>query len=228
MKSKEEIAQSLRDAEADAAALLAGDLLKPISDVAENAHGFAEAMTEKYRGGHPEQTHCDRGCSWCCYQSVAVRAPEAFRIANFIRSQPEEEQRRLEKRIEQLDQITRGMLASHRHKVQKPCAFLEDGKCSVYAARPLACAEFTSRNELECKRGKRIGFRANGIIHEASRMLVFGAVSQGMADGLQSALPNSDSGPLELVAAVHDVLTGVVTEAQWRNTSKSFSRAAIR
>lgn len=228
MNREQESFESLRLAQEQTVVAAVADGSLDASGLATNAHGFAEFMSERLRGGHAEETACHRGCSWCCYQNVAVFAPEVFRIVEFIRRQAPSEQERLATRLNLLDNVTRGMRATQRHKIPMPCAFLEQGRCSIYEVRPLACAEFTSRDELACKRGKRVGFGPLSIIHEKARMHAFNAIHSGLAAGVQKALPHADARPLELIAAVSDALGDNTTEAQWRCGERDFTRAVAR
>lgn len=101
-----------------------------------------------------------------------------------------------------VNQATQSLTPRERTKKHIPCAFLEDGRCSIYAVRPLACSEFTSMDLNDCKRAYRVGFKPKGIIHEKARMVAFYAVRQGLLEGLRESLPTSHPDHYELTAAV--------------------------
>jgi len=115
---------------------------------------------------------CKEGCSYCCYQTVPVTAPEVFAIAEFIRSSESGSQAetRMAKLVD-VNQKTQKLAPRERTKRHLACAFLENGTCSIYPVRPLACAEFTSMELNDCKRAYRVGFKPRGIVHEKARMM---------------------------------------------------------
>ena len=196
--------------------------------VIENASGFAEAMTQKFRHPDTPAVACKEGCYWCCYQSVPVTAPEAFRITRFLETeQLEDGQKDVVTRLHKLDKKTRGLTPKARAKIRIPCAFLKDGRCVIYSVRPLACAEFTSFNVQDCKRGYRVGFKPESVIHEKARMFVYRAVQQGLADGLRRVLPKADTSSLELTAAVVCALDSPDAEASWIAGAKIFAGAHL-
>ena len=227
---EEAISRKLRGVESAAARdILAQDLTPDgLQKVVENASGFAEAMTLKFRDPATPEVACKEGCHWCCFQSVSVSAPETFRIARFLSSEIMAATRMdVINRLRKLDKATHGLTPKARAKLRLPCAFLADGRCTIYSVRPLACSEFTSFNVQDCKRGQRIGFKLGSVIHEKARMLVFYAVQQGLNDGLREALPATDTTPLELTAAVVSVLDSADAEASWIAGGKVFAKAHV-
>lgn len=197
--------------------------------VIDEADDFAEAATAKHRDPHSPDVACAVGCSHCCYQLVGVSAAEVFRIARYItNSLPDARRATVVERVRQLDKATRGINSKARINVKKSCAFLDqDGKCSIYPVRPLACSEFTSFNVQDCKRGKRLGFKPTGVIHEKARMLVFNAVRQGLQDGLTKTLPKADSQWLELTAAVTTALDIPEAEQKWLDGDDLFKKSHL-
>jgi hypothetical protein len=97
----------------------------------------------------------------------------------------------------------------------------------VYSVRPLACAEFTSFNVDDCKRGQREGFSLGSVIHEKARMVVYHAVQKGLSEGLKRVLPAADNAPLELTAGVLIALETLDAEASWIAGSTLFSGAHL-
>ena len=224
------LAESWREAEESAVcSLLAADRSpNQLQEVVVNASGFAEAMTKKHGDPHGSAVACKEGCSFCCYQLVRVSAPEVFRIVRHIESEVSADTRaELVDRLRKLNAATRGLTTQGRTKIPKSCAFLKDGRCAIYAVRPLACAEFTSYEVRDCKRGQRLGFKSNGVIHEKARMVAYNAVQQGLADGLRSALPNVDTTWLELTAAVVQTLDTPNVEEAWLSGEGVFAGAHL-
>jgi len=229
-RKEEALAESWREAEESAVGSLLAAEHSPnqLQAVVDNASGFAEAMTQKYRDPQGAPVACKEGCDWCCYQLVRVSAPEVFRIARYIQSEVSAETRsEVTDRLHKLDKATRGLTVQGRTKIPKSCAFLKDGRCSIYAVRPLACAEFTSYEVKDCKRGQRIGFKSDGVIHEKARMVAYNSIQQGMADGLRSALPKADTAWLELTAAVVLALDTSHVEEAWLSGGRVFAGAHL-
>jgi Fe-S-cluster containining protein len=229
-RKEEEISTQLCEAESAAARDILARTLTPIGlhEVIENASAFADAMTRRLCHPNTPPVACKEGCYWCCYQSVPVSTLEAFRIARFLSSEAMEDTRLdLIDRLRKLDSRTRGRAPSARANLHLPCAFLRDDRCTIYAVRPLACAEFTSFDVQDCRRGQRSGFKPGSVIHEKARMLVYRAVQEGLFDGLRQALPMADAAPLELTAAVMTALGRPDSEASWISGSHIFAEARL-
>lgn len=95
---------------------------------------------------------CGAGCAWCCHQHVAIAPPEAVAIARHVERRFTPEQRAaLEERIKALDTVTRGATVAERARLKQPCAFLVEGACSIYEARPLRCRRVHSRDAGYCR-----------------------------------------------------------------------------
>ncbi len=85
---------------------------------------------------------CARGCAFCCVQTVVVTAAEAFAVAAEIRERAET--------VAALRTYPLRRLGEPKSD-WRPCSFLADDKaCSIYAARPLACHGFVSRDLAAC------------------------------------------------------------------------------
>lgn len=197
--------------------------------VIEDADGFAEAATAKHLDPASPPVACSTGCSHCCYQLVSVSAPEVFRIVRYLRtSMPRVQMEEVVGRVRSLDKATRGASSKARVNIKKPCAFLDaDGSCTIYAVRPLACSEFTSYDVQACKRGKRIGFKPFGLIHEKARMIAFNAVRQGLQDGLAIAVPQAGTNLLELTAAISTALDHPAPEQAWLSGENVFVKSHL-
>lgn len=228
-QKEEELLAGLRGAEREAVIqiLSQNPTRTRLMHVLNNAAGFAESMAVKFRHPRTSAVDCKEGCSWCCYQTVPLTAPEVFAIAEFIQSS--EDQIEVEARsvkLEEVNQRTRSLTPRERTKQHVPCAFLDGDKCSIYPVRPLACSEFTSMDVDDCKRAYRVGFKPKGIVHEKARMIAFYSVQNGLLEGLRESLPASDSAPLELTGAVIAALRPKAAEA-WLAGERIFDQAHL-
>jgi hypothetical protein len=95
---------------------------------------------------------CAAGCAWCCYQQVSVAPAEAVAIArHLVATLPPVTLAALRQRIAELDDRTRGLGVAARAQLKTACAFLADGKCSIYPVRPLRCRGVYSRDADHCR-----------------------------------------------------------------------------
>ena len=99
---------------------------------------------------------CRAGCWFCCTTPVAVTVFEAAMLKSAIMALPEVEQRaiwdRLQAHVAAQDQALAAADAG-RVTFQRRCPLLSDeGTCSVYEGRPLACRSALSLDAERCRR----------------------------------------------------------------------------
>lgn len=154
---------------------------------------------------------CQSGCAHCCYQAVGVSVPEVLALEAHIRATRTPQQLdELVARVRAADDLTRGLSSAQRLSPELPCPFLglEDGRCSVYEARPLACRGTNSLDAKACAE----------LLHEPSARAAFVAGDRtfpcylepvrafhALSAGLQLALDELhglETKPLELTAAM--------------------------
>lgn len=83
-----------------------------------------EAFTARVNERYPQELACRAGCDDCCKRDLTVTAIEAERIARLVAGLPAEERAAL----------------GERAADGPSCVALEsDGRCAVYAARPVVC-----------------------------------------------------------------------------------------
>ena len=229
-EKEKEFCDQLRDVERNVVKSIIADGPKPsaLFRIIESSSGLAETVYEQTRGDSPSQVACKEGCFWCCHQTVAITAPEAFRIAEFLLNLEDEGLRNeLIEKAHELDGKTRGRTWRERAGMHAPCAFLKNQRCMIYSVRPLNCAGFTSFYLEDCKKAYREGFGTACITSEKARDLVFRAVRQGLEQGLSEALPESDMAKLELTSAVVDALSSPDAAANWLAGRPVFQGAHI-
>lgn len=121
------------------------------SDAASIALDLLEATMSKRTTRQP--IACARGCSYCCKSTaVSVTAPEAFRLARWLRqnantSRPELAIDAVLARIDQRAELSLDALLQQR----LPCVLLIDDACGVYSARPSNCRRLLSSSVEACK-----------------------------------------------------------------------------
>lgn len=83
-----------------------------------------DAFTARVAGRYPDALACAPGCADCCKRELTVTSVEAARISRLVGG---------------LGAEARGELA-RRAQDGEPCAALgEEGRCSIYGARPVVC-----------------------------------------------------------------------------------------
>jgi len=201
---------------------------KAIFRILDTASGLAEMAYENARAPNARPVACKEGCSWCCHQTVGVTAPEAIRIAEYLRTMKDTAARdAMLERLRAVDEATRGITPEARDELRLACAFLTDGRCGIYPVRPLACAEYTSFDVEDCIKDYYAGFVKTTARCDRVWWLVHKAVRTGLRDGLAGALPESDMAPLELSAAVADALKSPDPAAEWRAGKPVFEKAHL-
>lgn len=78
---------------------------------------------------------CDEGCGACC--GIAPTTETEFRrIERYVKEQ--------------------GITPIHHSDDEEQCPLYQDGKCTVYAVRPLICRIFGHSDRLQCERGYNV------------------------------------------------------------------------
>lgn len=100
-----------------------------------------------------DQRECSAGCSTCCMTaSVDVTGIEAIAVSDFIQSHLNEDTvSRIKNRLQKVTQRRRDQMKGLAPQRPVACSMLaEDGKCQIYAARPLICSGVFSTNRQAC------------------------------------------------------------------------------
>ena len=151
------------------------------------------------------QHACAPGCSFCCYLPVDVLAPEAFRIAAYLKqTRSPGEMGELLYRLGAHGQPDFGV---------RPCVFLADGHCSIYEVRPMVCRGYNSLSKERCE----------AYYHDASVDLkgtkdrVAGRLAEAMEEGVIAGLNalGLDSEWYDLPSAVLRALGTTNGPARW-------------
>ncbi len=100
---------------------------------------------------HNQPVHCKKGCEYCCYQPVFVLDYEmqflnSFIKENFTEKSQKEIRERANKNRLKLAVLDKTQILNSK----QPCPLLENGVCSVYEARPMACRIYLSTDVDTC------------------------------------------------------------------------------
>jgi Fe-S-cluster containining protein len=192
-------------------------------EVAEGAITRGEAL-EASQGKELPAVACRAGCSWCCTFPVDVTVPEALVLARHIRlTWTEAAIESLRARLTARREETRGETKAARPGRRLPCTLLgEGGKCSVYAARPLACRAWTSFDAQACEDG--VTRPELPIPTDEMRLLIHNGVQDGLWMGLRDAGHRIEI--LDLAAALLIVLTESDAAERWGRGNAVFAGAS--
>jgi hypothetical protein len=119
---------------------------------AERAHAALDAAGDRVRARGLVPA-CSPGCASCCHVHVDATAPEILAVAAHLRSSlPPEALLALRGRLAAHAGRVRDLGDEARWAARIPCALLgDDGRCTVYAARPLRCRAFHSTSADACR-----------------------------------------------------------------------------
>ena len=170
---------------------------------------------------------CCDGCWICCHLRVDVFAHEVLLLAEFIRKRfavPE-----LESLMARLAAHSEQVLALEpvEHVSQNiRCPMLQEGRCSVYAARPLACRRYHSRELAACE------YIYNNPVDldfvGARDRDLFRTLSQAMEEDWNTyAALGFDPTIYELGSALTEARTNPACWRRWRDGRKTFLRASV-
>ena len=150
---------------------------------------------------------CRAGCSFCCHLRVMLFPHEAIALFRYLGSRmPKEQAEVVRKRL-----LSRDAGVSHQ-----PCAFLVEGKCSAYEARPSACSGYHSLSRERCEESYHNGGNLPaGIPVLKALSFVASALDEGMLEGLNAV--GLSANRVELHAAVAALIRNPALIQRWRS-----------
>lgn len=114
--------------------------------------------------GRPEKISCyscTHSVPGCCNQKVIVPFLEALPIARYLRNQGRDTPELREKLRVDGDEAEAADRETWFHEQRRPCAFLRDGRCTVYAVRPVPCRSYYVISPADdCQPGNYNGIRS--------------------------------------------------------------------
>ncbi|WP_190275299.1 YkgJ family cysteine cluster protein [Pseudodesulfovibrio mercurii] len=152
---------------------------------------------------------CKAGCVHCCCNQVALTEPEALFLGQYLletrdRGRLLDLETRTRALVEDLKGKSWQDIGMIRHRL--PCLFLENGGCSVYPARPLACRGWNSVDVGRCVQ--------SNLSENALTMIENHPIVRRLADAVQNGLLrgaaalNLEAGYLLMARAVLLLLEG--------------------
>ena len=216
------------------AVLRAEPNLERTVELARNAMAATSRLADALLSRAPAgAVACRAGCDHCCHQPVGLTPPEALAILAYLRQTlASDELAAVAARLADRERKTRGLSSAERFSPEQPCPFLDEGKCSIYEVRPLACRGMNSLDADECKTrlrdaDARAAFLASGSGGRSfmEPIRAVHAVSAGLQLSL-SELYGLDMRPLELTWALDLLLNGPASSAtEWLSGEQPFESA---
>jgi len=186
---------------------------RSIAPVMEFIHDNMKRAQAMLRGVTIE---CKEGCWYCCTRWVDAKIPEVLYISRVTigRADIADATKSAGETFGHLDY-------EQRKREVTPCAMLVDGRCSVYAERPLVCRAAVSRSVEVCERSY---LKTNEPI---ARPRVFGLVGGIFSIALAGALWQSglDYRAYELTSALEVVENEEDAERRWLGGEELFGQA---
>jgi Fe-S-cluster containining protein len=160
---------------------------------------------------------CRAGCNFCCHLQVMILPHEAIALFRYLGSRiPKDQAAAVRKRVlENAAQVSK-LAREGRSPTNMACAFLVDGRCSAYEARPAACSGYHSLSREKCEESYRHGGNLpEGIpVLEALRY-VAAALDAGMDQALSTAKLSSTR--IELNTAIAALIRNPALIQRWRS-----------
>ena len=160
---------------------------------------------------------CRAGCNFCCHLRVMIFPHEAIALFRYLGSHmPKEQAQRVRQRVLENAAHIAALAREGRSVTNLACAFLVDGKCSAYEARPGTCSGYHSLSREKCE----ASFNNGGSLPEGIPVLtalryVATALDEGMEQGLDAAKLSATR--VELNTAVAALIRNPALIPRWRS-----------
>ena len=168
---------------------------------------------------------CRAGCAFCCHLRVLCTAPEVFAVIDWMGEQASTDAfEQFRQRVTATAETLRGLDPGTILQTNLACPNLIDGRCSVYAARPLSCRAYHSLSREACEAS--FNDPENPDLGHP-QLTALARVHEGGLAGLIEALDQAglDSRQYELVTALDEALKDPGARARFQNGERAFSTA---
>lgn len=190
--------------------------------VQKRAFAEIDSLFQQAVAASGKSVACKRGCFFCCYLKVGVKAQEAFVIADFVRSTFTPERiAEVKKQAHENWEKIKGMDASQHLAANLPCPLLKDGACSVYPVRPMACRQFHAQDVRTCE----VSFsHPEDLTSPDSQIPDVKMAVAGAIVGVAAAFAHAeyDAIAYDLNPALLQALENPKCERRWANRKRAF------
>jgi len=160
---------------------------------------------------------CRAGCNFCCHLRVMVFPHEAIALFRYLgASMPKEQAQAVRQRVLENAAHIAALGREGRSATNLPCAFLVDGKCSAYAARPAACSGYHSLSREKCEESfNHGGHLPEGVPVLSALRYIAAVLDEGMEQGLAASKLSATR--VELNTAVAALIRNPASIQRWRS-----------
>lgn len=125
-------------------------LFKAIESLYDAIDGLNESIIALSKRQNTEVS-CSKGCHWCCHQAVFANSYELHYLSEKMKENLNlEELALIEGKVEAKYSVTARLNEDEILLYKSPCPLLENGACSQYLARPMACRIYLSTKLETC------------------------------------------------------------------------------
>ncbi len=204
-----------------------------MNEAVATAISIAEKVWSDLQSESPSYA-CEKGCSWCCHQTVMVIAPEVLSVkanieATFDALAIQAMRDRLASRTAQIS----GRSTPERQSEGVSCGLLADSACSVHPGRPLPCRGGFSADAGFCQDLFQSFATVITDVEAGTREEPFLVVPKTLFNSGQVGLTKAfkDIGyecrPLELTAALDIALSRPNIAEEWLADESVFAAAEL-
>ncbi len=183
------------------------------ADCADVCGTLAAVLDEAFAGADSSAAGiaCAAGCDFCCHLRVSAFAHEAAAVLHRLRTAVAPAVAAdIERRIVATAGRLEGMTVTEHYAARIPCALLVDGRCSVYAVRPSACAAHHSLSRARCEQAFERPEQHGTPRNSRPALLELQTLGDALIAATQSALEQGgrDATRRELHQALRDLIEG--------------------
>jgi hypothetical protein len=207
--------------------------INSVNEAVAAAISIAEEVWRDLQSESPPYA-CEKGCSWCCHQTVMVIAPEVLSVKAYLQLtfDAEEVQAMRDRLAVQTAQIS-GRSTPERQSEGISCGLLADSACSLHPGRPLPCRGGFSADAGFCQDLFQNFVTVIADVEAGAREGPFMVVPKTLFNSGQVALTKAfkDVGyecrPLELTAALEIALSRPNIAEEWLVDESVFAAAEL-
>lgn len=190
---------------------------------------FLKRLTESQNSvleNTQEPLACKEGCAYCCSHTIGAFPVEVFRILDYMRASFEMQKiNKLANDIAARAKELKPLSKEQRLSLNKPCVFLQGGRCGIYEVRPATCRNHHALDVEKCKQSinepENLSI-PNTFIEELHM------VNEAHTYGYKNAMGHSshDSGFYELNISLHEAINNSKCKKKWTQGKRPFTAAA--
>lgn len=178
------------------------------------------ARIDALAGASSTTVSCHHGCNFCCHYHVYVTPLEVFAIAEEVQTWPAARQEALLTALQSYVGRIKGLGRMRHISLNIACTFLQDGGCTIYAMRPLACRRHHSADRSVCERTYHNPHSLEQAPQDKHRLVVSAALETVHTE--YHRYRGADRDMYEFQSALLEALTDIQCRARWNSGKRAF------